>query len=234
MTSTNRIDNLLEETINRFFTLDTDTSFNYLQSWINIPTVPPPTYDNVNDDDSIPDLIDPDPDPDPVLPPVSNPLSIDSRGIQLWGNVVNDYNTQMRMYQENIQSILDITRNFLPQRSINPPTRTNNTTNPSIWRDLVRNNQYSIEIERILPSLFSTNVPTTNQIASSTIEFICDFSNNPINYQVCPISLEDFHDGESLTRILHCGHIFKTGELTRWFTRNSHCPTCRYDIRPNR
>jgi len=230
MTSTNRIDNLLEETINRFFTLDTDTSFNYLQSWINIPTVPSPTYDN----DSIPDLIDPNPNPNSVDPPVSNPRTIDDRGIQLWGNVVDDYHTQMRMYQENIQSILDITRNFLPQRSINPHPRTNNTNNTSIWRDLVRNNQYSIEIERILPSLFSTNVPTANQIASSTIEFTCDLSNNPINYQVCPISLEDFHDGESLTRILHCGHIFKTGELTRWFTRNSHCPTCRYDIRPNR
>jgi len=221
MNSTNRIENILDETIQRFFTLDRDSSLN-LSSWINSPIIYETTTPIINvpttDDDSIPDLIENE---------NINP-AVDQRGIQLWSNMLEDYNTQMRMYQENFRTILDITQTFLPQRTTIPNTNTN--TNNSFWRDLIRNNRYSIEIERMIPSLF----PTVDQINSATTSFVCDLSNNPLNYQVCPISLEDFRDGESLTRIHHCGHIFKTSELSRWFTRNSHCPTCRYDIRHNR
>jgi len=233
MNSTNGIENILEETIQRFFTLDRDSSLN-LSSWINSPIIYETTTPIINvpptDDDSIPDLIENTNTNTNINSPV------DERGIQLWSNMLEDYNRQMRMYQENFKTILDITQTFLPQRTTIPVrtthtnTNTNTNTNNSFWRDLIRNNRYSIEIERMIPSLF----PTVDQINSATTNFVCDLSNNPLNYQVCPISLEDFRDGESLTRIHHCGHIFKTTELSRWFTRNSHCPTCRYDIRHNR
>jgi hypothetical protein len=231
MNSTNGIENILEETIQRFFTLDRDSSLN-VSSWINSPiifeTTTPilnvPTTDNDNDNDSIPDLIE---------NPNTNPnTNVDERGMQLWSNMLEDYNTQMRMYQENFRTILDITQTFLPQRTTTTVRNTN--TNNYFWRDLIRNNRYSIEMERMIHSLFPTVIPTTDQINSATTNFVCDLSNNPLNYQVCPISLEDFNNGELLTRIHHCGHIFKTSELSRWFTRNSHCPTCRYDIRHNR
>lgn len=230
MNSTNGIENILEETIQRFFTLDRDSSLN-LSSCINSPIIYETTTPIINvppaDDDSIPDLIE-----NTNTNANINP-AVDQRGMQLWSNMLEDYNTQMRMYQENFRTILDITQTFLPQRTTIPNTNMN--TNNSFWRDLIRNNRYSIEIERMIPpSFFTTNIPTMDQIHSATTSFVCDLSNNPLNYQVCPISLEDFRDGESLTRIHHCGHIFKTNELSRWFTRNAHCPTCRYDIRHNR
>ena len=34
-----------------------------------------------------------------------------------------------------------------------------------------------------------------------------------------------------VTVIRHCGHIFNTNELNRWFTSHCNCPVCRYDIR---
>ena len=205
-------DVLLDETIHRFFTDSiADFSLNFLRN-----LVPEPEPDN----DSIPDLIE------NVEPPQPD------QGMQLWANVLNDYHAQMKMYQENVRTILYITQNFLP-RPVAPATHP--TLDNSNWRDILRNNIYSIEIERILPGLFTpsnnNSRPTNAQIISATSEFTCDLSNNNLNSTICPISLEDFINGESLTRISHCGHVFKTVELERWFTRNSHCPTCRYDIR---
>jgi hypothetical protein len=234
--------NILEDTIQQFFmnTIDSiDTSFNLFNQYQYIST---PIFQNIQtqtqgvpqeDTDSMPDLID-STAPTAEAPPAVAPASSD-RPIQLWTNVLDDYHAQMRMYQENMRTILDITQNFLPERRV-PVSRT--TDSSSFWRDLLRNNTYSVEIERILPSLFTnTNTnntsPTSAQITSATTVFTYDISNNPLTSQICPISLEDFRDGESLTYINHCGHVFKTAELNRWFTRNAHCPTCRYDIRRN-
>lgn len=228
------INNILDDTIQRFFTDSyQDSSFNYLRQWVNAPIVRTnPTEEEDGDSDSIPDLIEHEPEPESR--PESRPVTSD-RGIQLWGNILEDYHAQMRMYQENVRTILDITQTFLPttQRERVYPTV---TPPSSSILDLLRNNTYSVEIERLIPSLFSNNnnqnvSPTALQIASATTTFTCDLSNNVLSSQVCPISLEEFIDGEQLTRIRHCGHVFKMVELSRWFTRNAHCPSCRYDIR---
>jgi hypothetical protein len=47
----------------------------------------------------------------------------------------------------------------------------------------------------------------------------------------CPITLEDFNEGDVVTQIIHCGHIFQPHSIDNWFQRNVHCPVCRYDIR---
>jgi hypothetical protein len=152
----------------------------------------------------------------------------------------------MRLYQENVRTILQITQNFLPGRytGINRGNRntniTGNTTTAgnttAYWRNLLNaipttTTEYVFEIERLIPPTPTTRLPTAAQIQAATETFEYDPENNPITHHTCPISLEDFREGESLTRIVSCGHIFKTNELSRWFTRNSHCPSCRYDIR---
>lgn len=221
------INNILEDTIQRFFTDYSDNSLNFLREYVTLP--PLNLSIEEEDSDSMPDLIE---SPAPVqdAPAVGSPAAPSDRGMELWANVLDNYHTQMRMYQENVRTILDITQTFLPSQ------RERASTNPSSILDLLRNNTYSVEIERLIPSLFPNreNVsPTALQIASATTTFTCDLSNNPISSQVCPISLEEFRDGEQLTRIRHCGHLFKTVELSRWFTRNAHCPSCRFDIRQN-
>ena len=50
----------------------------------------------------------------------------------------------------------------------------------------------------------------------------------------CPISWAAFDENERVTQIIHCGHVFNSSELSRWFRTSAHCPLCRYDIRAYR
>jgi hypothetical protein len=103
---------------------------------------------------------------------------------------------------------------------------------------LFRNNEYTspyiLEFENITPLIQSQGQGqgqlTSHEIQNATELFIHD-SRNQLIYNTCPITLEEFREGEPLMRIRHCGHIFKAFELQRWFLRNTKCPSCRYDIR---
>jgi hypothetical protein len=108
---------------------------------------------------------------------------------------------------------------------------------------LFRNNEYSspyiLEFENITPLVLQQGQGqqsqggqqlTSQEIQNATELFIHDSSNTLI-YNTCPITLEEFREGEPLIRIRQCGHIFKAFELQRWFLRNTKCPSCRYDIR---
>ena len=134
------------------------------------------------------------------------------------------------------------------QQQQQPPRPTTTTPNnrrrtlASQIRDWFRTNSsdYILEFENITPFVFTnanananTNAntyPTTQEIQNATELFIND-SRNVLAYNTCPISLEEFREGEPLMRIHHCGHIFKAFELQRWFLRHTQCPSCRYDIR---
>lgn len=73
--------------------------------------------------------------------------------------------------------------------------------------------------------------PTQEQIdnASEIITYTSDMSSN---YSTrCPITLEDFQEGDNVRRIHHCNHIFGTTAFDNWFERNVRCPVCRFDIR---
>ena len=86
----------------------------------------------------------------------------------------------------------------------------------------------SIPFSGLFPSAVN-NVPTITQFAQATepVQYHSEgFSDNN-----CPITLDEFSEGEMVCRIKHCGHIFKIQPLQNWFSRNSHCPVCRYDIR---
>ena len=211
--------------------------------------------------DSLPDLIPLEPEPEqepeqelePEHPPQIQVVDQQRRQLTLWSDLVRDYNSQINSYQQNIQSILRITEHlFIPSSSVQqqqsppPPPPTNNRTFVSQIRDWLRNstgNDYVLEFENITQYLFTnqnqnqnqnqnpSNLVTTQEIQNATELFVNDSSNNILAYNTCPISLEEFREGEPLMRIRHCGHIFKAFELQRWFLRNTKCPSCRYDIR---
>ena len=73
---------------------------------------------------------------------------------------------------------------------------------------------------------------TDEEIESATVEVVYNTSADMISTQ-CPISFDDFRNGENILRIRECGHIFKPVELRRWLTRHHNCPVCRYDLRTN-
>jgi hypothetical protein len=72
--------------------------------------------------------------------------------------------------------------------------------------------------------------PTQTQIENATRVVLYRDILEPRNTS-CPISLETFHDNETVTVIRECGHIFHSGQLIQWFRSNCRCPICRYDIR---
>jgi len=69
---------------------------------------------------------------------------------------------------------------------------------------------------------------TASQIDAATemIQYDCDI----MNQTQCPITLEDFTDGDQVCKITHCGHIFKRANLMRWFDTNTCCPFCRHNL----
>jgi predicted Zn-ribbon and HTH transcriptional regulator len=86
-----------------------------------------------------------------------------------------------------------------------------------------------IPIYEILAQRQNTHV--TETIYNNQTQIIDYDSTNEQFERICPISHEAFEDGEMITQIRGCGHIFKTQNIKRWFLeRSSYCPTCRYDI----
>ncbi len=47
------------------------------------------------------------------------------------------------------------------------------------------------------------------------------------NATICPITLDAFREGDYITKIRTCGHIFKTSAITEWLRRHERCPVCR-------
>jgi len=122
-----------------------------------------------------------------------------------------------------------------------PPLYFNQTTTPfnqppePIRRPRTNMNTYSMFPTTIRQHIqgFMEDVvvrPTQLQI-DTAIEYITyDPSMNLLETR-CPISLEDFAEGEQIMQIRHCRHVFKSSALRDWFSRNVHCPVCRFDIR---
>lgn len=171
------------------------------------------------------------------------------RRLRLWSNLLLDYNSQMTTYQTNIQSILYITDNILfhpnRNRNLNLNRNRNLTTEPDtnrLLQLLLRNpSPYILELDTIpifgsrnTNTNTNTNAPTAFQIQTATRLFNYNPQEDPLTISTCPITLEEFHEGETLMCIHGCGHIFKAAALHRWFLRNHRCPSCRYNIQEPR
>jgi hypothetical protein len=83
------------------------------------------------------------------------------------------------------------------------------------------------------PNRTFTNVivrPTYAQITEAT-QILTYNENEHYNNNSCPITMEEFNNGEQIFQIRHCGHNFREDALRNWFRTNVRCPVCRYDIR---
>jgi len=69
--------------------------------------------------------------------------------------------------------------------------------------------------------------PTQEQISTATTLHISDGSHEDI----CTICQDDIEINQLYRRITECGHYFHKSCIDTWFTSNTICPTCRYDIR---
>jgi hypothetical protein len=125
-----------------------------------------------------------------------------------------------RIYINNIPYIIEGLQ-YLPLSS-------NNNQNSDITRFDGNND----DLQRLM-DLFLQPIdvfPTQSEIQRATRRTVYSDILNPTNTS-CPISLENFTDSSQVTMIVPCRHIFNTEPLMSWFTRNTRCPVCRYDIR---
>lgn len=116
------------------------------------------------------------------------------------------------------------------------PLRTNSTTTTNNLRTTdTRTVDSTSELFNIIQNLMTpqnlnSNIPTQAEIQTATETVLYGTIENPPD-DCCPISYEEFEDETTVTRIKHCGHIFSSEHLTRWFATNSKCPVCRHDIK---
>jgi len=126
--------------------------------------------------------------------------------LKRWVSHVLDYHENNRLYHENIYQMNRIFQVMIPPRT-----------------------QASVVFE--LQSRPADRLPSARQISAATNQFInTEETNRTLPSRTCPIALDEFCVGESLSRILFCSHVFKTNHLANWFQRSSLCPVCRHDI----
>ena len=164
--------------------------------------------------------------------------------------LTEDYSKIMRGYNDNMYSMINVLRDCItvppnpnrhPRRERQVPTRTtysspsytNTTTQapPTRTANSVPIFTYLFYPERTRQEFQDVVVrPTQQQINTATERITFSIDETNINIR-CPITLEEFQEGDSLCQIIPCSHLFRELPLRNWFRSNVRCPVCRYDIR---
>jgi len=179
----------------------------------------------------------------------TNPYGLYFGIIQTLRETISGYNTNTRIILETIRALRQDINNASNQR-----LATNRNESDSQQR-----RHYARNMNTGLPNsaggsggtrhrpvrlfnidlLSTTNTPSNLQdVVVRPTEHQLDIALEPFTYlqsefttSRCPITLEDFNEGDVITRIRHCGHIFHTQSIQDWFSGNVRCPVCRRDIR---
>ena len=185
---------------------------------------------------------------------------INAATINLLQETMAGYNTNFRAYNENIRIFLEIIEasqtnaqgvtntDLSANMSARQEPREQPNVTPQPTANHLFNNMFSgiFQTQPIrnvnatlrtayyttsIPSNVSDTVirPTTEQINNALENITYNVSEQ--NSSTCPITLEEFVEGDSIRRIKHCGHIFSIPAINSWFNRHVRCPVCRYDIR---
>ena len=133
---------------------------------------------------------------------------VTDRRIRVLREIMREYSENIRLNNENVMEYSRTMRSLVTLMS------------DSSAIDAITNIMHTQPEERML--LTALQVDDATQM----VQYDCD----TMNHNQCPITLEDFVDGEQVCRISHCGHIFKRTNLLRWFDTNTCCPVCRHNL----
>jgi hypothetical protein len=125
------------------------------------------------------------------------------------------------------------TPNSIPRNNSNNRRNNQLFNSNSILNTILNNGSNSLSD---LFSDFYSNIPvypSEEELRNATVETPFSQIIVPTNSS-CPITLERFEENTIVTQILHCGHIFNSNSINLWFSSNTRCPVCRYDIREYR
>lgn len=131
-------------------------------------------------------------------------------------SIIREHHQNMERYQANMDALIRLlSRTIQNEREPSSPP-------------IVRHNWFTFFNDNLAAETPVETRLSSQQIRDETQTILFDISN--AQHQVCPISLEDFVQGEVITQICGCGHIFKTDFLMRWLERQNYCPVCRYSL----
>jgi len=156
-------------------------------------------------------------------------------------DLMRNYGQSMQSYHANITSIIQLLTTLhqpYPPATVPPISTTVPPISPTV----------PIDYNRILYYYFTRNPtrqpntngfynnvivrPTNDQIQVATTNYLYSIDSVTGSSNTnCPITMDEFQDGEEVCRILHCGHTFRQEAISQWFETNVRCPVCRYDIR---
>lgn len=158
------------------------------------------------------------------------PLRINSQVL----SVLREYNTNMLQYQQIMNSYNIVVREVLQNIYSTPASNNNRELEEDISQVLYA------DIFRIL---FRNSLNTTQTTAQENVSNINNLENYYTEFTyyptrdtsgvivdentTCPISMEEFREGDQLCRLNRCQHIFKREPLRRWLRNHSTCPVCR-------
>jgi hypothetical protein len=166
--------------------------------------------------------------------------------IEFIREIVYDYNENMNYYNSNMRRIIDMVEpvgNNIVNRNRNYRNNNNNNNNNINHNINHRNYTNPPPIQTTLFQMYEDVVirPTSFQIQNAVEDFCFDPSGQYLNtnYRTltnletmnCPITMEIISPGHIVSRIRHCGHTFSYTALRNWFSINTRCPCCRFDIR---
>jgi hypothetical protein len=159
---------------------------------------------------------------------------------------MRDYNANTRLYLQIMELIIHASSRVQqpitePRRAEGPRTRSRvrtqtQTQMPQFLSYMIyplRDGSGNIGTHRQQQNFQDVIVrPTIEQFNQATRSLI--YNNNTILPNTrCPISLEDFIEGDEIRQIIHCGHAFSEESIQNWFQSSVRCPVCRHDIRVN-
>ena len=168
--------------------------------------------------------------------------------------LIYSYNQVMRGYNDNIYTMANILRDCveapleqnrmrnrsrnapLPRRLRTPPSApiyTNTTTNALPNQPNFTNIPFFTYLfypDRMPPFSDVVVRPTEEEINNATEIVTYSSNDNHVNTS-CPITLDEFQEGDVLCKIKNCSHLFRETSIHDWFQTNVRCPVCRYDIR---
>jgi hypothetical protein len=171
-----------------------------------------------------------------------------------------EYESNNRRYHDNIKKIIDILYLFTGSNNNNnpqpssifspplsaplstqneneretptpPPTqsREENENENDLWRNIFP--FYIIEPALIPSSSSSTSSFITVDEINQYVDYII-YNPEEHDNDCCPISHDNFINGETICKIKICSHVFKTQHLFNWLRINATCPVCRNELRP--
>jgi len=173
--------------------------------------------------------------------------------LQTLRDIMVMYNSNMSEYNTNVGTSLQLMRDLLNERNMNftgpinvntelpredvpppavPPTPNPRRANDHLFSYILYRPTIRAEDGAAMRRFFQNIVirPTPEQIETAT--HLVHFQRGMDNINVtCPITMEDFQEGELVRQIRHCRHMFNEQSIQNWFQTNVRCPVCRYDIR---